>query len=112
MSNPLRLQGSRPVRVYPHDFVVWLSAVTMEEIIDIIGDEAFNKLMAQYEKELVDEEQVHNHQRSELMSALPVEYREVLSGQNFQQKLLVSNQNVGKKDSLLALPVETQEFHS
>ena len=56
MSNPLRLQGSRPVRVYPHDFVVWLSAVPMEEIIDIIGDEAFNKLMAQYEKELVDEE--------------------------------------------------------
>ena len=55
MSFPLRLQGNEPVRVYPKDFEVWLTAVPTDEMIDIIGDEAFNRLMAQYEKELEEE---------------------------------------------------------
>lgn len=52
----LKLDDREPIRIYPKDFVVWLSVVPMDEVADIIGDEAFNKLMIQYEKELVDEE--------------------------------------------------------
>ena len=52
MSSSLRLQGSEPIRVYPDDFAVWLTAVPIDEIADIIGDEAFNKLMMKYEEEL------------------------------------------------------------
>ena len=52
MSNPLRLEDNKPIRIYPDDFAVWLTAVPTDEIADIIDDEAFNKLMVQYEKEL------------------------------------------------------------
>ena len=52
MSSSLRLEGNEPIRVYPNDFAVWLTAVPTDEIADIIGDEAFNKLMMKYKEEL------------------------------------------------------------
>jgi hypothetical protein len=55
MSSSLRLQGSEPIRVYPSDLAVWLTEVPTDEIADIIGDEAFGRLMKQYEKELQED---------------------------------------------------------
>ena len=52
MSSSLRLEDNEPIRIYPDDFAVWLTAVPTDEIADIIGDEAFNKLMMKYEQEL------------------------------------------------------------
>ena len=53
--NTLRLDGSDPICIYPDDFIVWLSAVPMEEVVDLIGEEAFNKLIKKYESELEED---------------------------------------------------------
>jgi len=52
MCSPLRLEDNEPIRIYPDYFAVWLTAVPTDEIANIIGDEAFNKLMMKYEEEL------------------------------------------------------------
>ena len=52
MSSSLRLEDNEPIRIYPDDFAVWLTAVPTDEIANIIGDVAFNKLMMKYEEEL------------------------------------------------------------
>ena len=48
-------KGSEPIRIYPRDFAVWLTAVPTDELAEIIGDEAFSRLMKQYEKELQED---------------------------------------------------------
>lgn len=55
MSFSLRLADNEPIRIYPDDFAVWLTEVPTDEIADIIGEEAFGRLMKQYEKELQED---------------------------------------------------------
>ena len=52
MCSSLRLEDNEPIRICPDYFAVWLTAVPTDEIANIIGDEAFNKLMMKYEEEL------------------------------------------------------------
>ena len=39
MSSSLRLEDNEPIRIYPDDFAVWLTAVPTDEIANIIGDD-------------------------------------------------------------------------